>query len=193
MLVYAAAIPPLPVRQQLLSVVRSADLTGRQFDPVAAGDMHLPIAGFGNLPQGEVRRLVAELRRESTGWGAAPRLRFDGATALEWEGDRSVWARLAGEVDALTAITRRIPTTVQRLGLFIDRRRFRPLLEVATITAATTADRLESLVRELGGPGPDWVLEEITLLRPNYQRSGKADSSWLPLETLPLEAPAALD
>ncbi|NUS51963.1 MAG: hypothetical protein HOQ22_13120, partial [Nocardioidaceae bacterium] len=125
----------------------------------------LPITGFGNVTLGDSHRLASALRTEASGWGR-PRLRFSGGTALEWRGDESVWAKLDGDLDALSTIGRGVPQIVQRLGFFVDRRQFRPWLAVGEITTDTTAPYLEALVAALEGfEGQPWTVEGISLMK----------------------------
>jgi 2'-5' RNA ligase len=141
---------------------------------VPVEDMHIPITGFGNLALPEVRRLSSMLRAAAPEWGAPPLLRFGGATALEWPEDRSVWLKLQGEVEELTGVARSIPETVRKLGLFVDRRRFRPWLAVGSITPFTTGEYLEHLVAYLDGcQGPDWRPSGISLLRMCWGTAGE--------------------
>ena len=114
---------------------------------------------------GDSVQLANALRAEAVTWGR-PELHFAGGAALEWPGDESVWAKLAGDLDTLTAIGRGVPKTVQRLGFFVDRRQFRPWLPVGTITDATTAPFLERLVDALEAfQGQKWTLEAVTLFK----------------------------
>ena len=110
--------------------------------------MYLPLTGFGNVTLGDSVHLTKALRTEALTW-APPTMHIAGGTALEFKGDESVWAKLDGDIDALNTIGRGVPQIVQRLGFFVDRRQFRPWLEVGTITDATTAPYLQAVVDAL--------------------------------------------
>ena len=202
MLVHGAIIPPRPVLDALAEVVRSvpdpvADATvapqkgllgrlGRRRDesegaPVTApppmlehvgpDSMQLPITGFGNLTTNDARRLVDTLREAAAGW-SAPHVRFAGGAALDYPGDWSVWAKLDGDVDALSAMARAVTQSVERLGYFVDRRQFRPMLSVATVTPATTGPFLESVVGALDTfRGDEWTAE-ISLTKEAFVEGG---------------------
>lgn len=184
MLLSAAVIPPLSVRQELAALIAGAG-SAHELDQVPAEDMQISLAGFRNLAQGDAVRLAQTMREAAAGWDA-PLLRFAGATALEWPSDRSVWVTLGGEVDQLSEIARRVPQVAQQLGLFLDRRRFRPWLEVGSVNAATTGPYLEKLVATLDGFGADWPLGTVSLLCPRWDRPGSAEGMWDVFEELEL-------
>ena len=177
MFLFAAVVPPESVREWVSAAVDAAGgagPAGNELERVPVEAMRMPITGFGNLALPEVRRLSATLRATVREWEAAPLVRFSGATALEWPEDRSVWLKLQGEVDELTQIARSIPSAVRNLGLLVDRRRFRPWLEVGSITPFTTAEYLEHLVAELDrSEGPEWRLPAISLLRMRWGAPGE--------------------
>jgi len=50
----------------------------------------------------------------------------------------------------LTGIARQVPTAVEQLGFFVDRRGFRPWVAVGNVTATTTPPFLTRLVETLG-------------------------------------------
>jgi 2'-5' RNA ligase len=129
--------------------------------------LHLPITGFGNLTTNDAHRLVEAVREAAAGW-TAPTVRFAGGTALDFPGDWSVWAKLEGDVDELMAVTRGVPQSVERLGYFVDRRQFRPMLSVATVTPATTGPFLEEVVGALDAfRGEEWTVE-ISLTKETF-------------------------
>jgi 2'-5' RNA ligase len=127
--------------------------------------MYLPLTGFGNVTLGDSVQLVEALRTEAATW-TPPTVHLAGGTALEFRGDESVWAKIAGDVDGLQMIGRTVPQVVQRLGFFVDRRQFRPWLAVGTITEATTAPYLEGVVARLEAfSGRPWVIDTVTVMR----------------------------
>ena len=137
--------------------------------------MYLPIAGFGNVTLGDSVKLAKALRDEVATWGR-PRVQCSGGAALEFSGDESVWVKLDGDVDALMSVARAVPTTVQRLGFFVDRRQFRPWLSVGTITGSTTAPYLERLVAALDEfRGEPWNVEAVHLMKSQPDTDQKDD------------------
>ena len=140
--------------------------TGPLLDLVPPARMHIPIAKFGNLALIDATRLTDAIEAQAAGW-ASPRLHLSGGVALEPEGDNSVWVELGGDVDALNALTHGVVRTAQGLQLFVDRRAFRPHLQLGTINERTTAEYLEQLVAELQDyQGPSWWQANVILAIP---------------------------
>jgi RNA 2',3'-cyclic 3'-phosphodiesterase len=146
--------------------------------------MHIPIASFGNVTLGDSTRLVDVLRETAATW-SRPEVRFAGAAALEFPGDESIWATLAGDVDGLMVIGRGVPDVGKRLGFFVDRRVFRPWLSVGTITDETTAPYLERLVAAIEGwEGRLWTVDAVWLMR--RPAEAVASDAYEEMERLPL-------
>ena len=128
----------------------------------------MPITDFGYLASGDARRL-AEVVGSALEELAAPTVRIHGGSALVDDDDRCVWAELTGDEDmlsALGAIARRVVSAVEPLGLFRDRRQFKPRLAVATITDATTVDHLETVLAALAAyTSEPWALDEVALFQ----------------------------
>ncbi len=165
MRIFAALVPPEPVRNEVAAVVASVDPGTPELAAVPAGDLRMPLTHFGNVAQHDFLQMVQILRHDAERW-PRPELRFSGSAALEFDGDRSVWSRAEGDLDALFTVSRNLPVSVKRLGFLVDRRRFRPWLSVGTITEATTAPYLERLVAALDGYKSDlWTLDRISIVR----------------------------
>ena len=134
---------------------------------VPVTDMKLPITGFGNLTRTDVHRVTETIREGAAEWRASS-VRIAGGTALDFPGDWCVWAKLDGDVDELATIARGVPQAVERLGFFVDRRKFRPMLSVATVTSSTTGPFLEQVVDALEAfRGDEWPVE-ISLLKETF-------------------------
>lgn len=177
----AAMIPPQSAVDELAALVRSVSDDERQFEAVPAGWMHLPVTRFGNVTSGEVSRIVEALRQAAAEW-TPPRLRFAGAVALEWPGGEEMRAALSGDVDGLTAIARQVPTAVEKLGLFVDRRGFRPWVSVGRVTATTTLPFLTRVVETVGAySGPEWWMTHLSVVRKSWV---KADGMACPFEVI---------
>ena len=127
---------------------------------------------------------MSALRGAAKEWGA-PRIRVSGATALVGSGDRSVWAKLDGDLDGLGVVARGVPQIASRLQIFVDRRRFRPLVELGSITDDTTAEYLEALVAALQAiDGEWWVQSTLSIQRPTLSELGQPSTETV--EELPL-------
>jgi 2'-5' RNA ligase len=145
--------------------------TAPMLERVPPDRMVLPITGFGNLTTNDARRLVETLREAAAGW-SVPRLRLAGGAALDYPGDWSVWARLEGDLEAVAAIAQGVTQTVERLGYFVDRRQFRPMLSVATVTPATTGPFVQSVVDALEAfRGEEWTAE-VSLTKETFVEGG---------------------
>ncbi|MCW2754044.1 MAG: hypothetical protein JWQ32_1455 [Marmoricola sp.] len=188
MLVNGALVPPRAALDELADVVRSvrrrveivapapAPRFGRRppvqvptepleppLEDVALAILRLPITGFGNVTSGDAHKIIETIAAAAAEW-MPPTVCFTGGAALEFPGDRSVWAKLAGDLDALSEIARGVPQCVERLGFFVDRRVFRPMLSIATVTNATIAADLETVVAALDAfRGQDWIVDSIIL------------------------------
>jgi 2'-5' RNA ligase len=165
MRLFAAIVPPEPVRAELFSAVNAVAVGTAQLDIIPVDSMRLPITSFGNVTQRDCDQMLRALVREAVQW-PRPTVRFSGSAALEFEGDRSVWSRVDGDLDSLFTVGRGVPSAVKRLGFLVDRRRFRPWLAVGTITETTSAAYLERLVAALDEfTGQLWTLESLSIIR----------------------------
>ncbi len=145
--------------------------------------MYLPLTSFGNVTLGDSVSLARALREEALTW-ERPTVHLAGGTALEFPGDESVWAKLAGDLDGLNVIGRGVPQVVQRLGFFVDRRAFRAWLPVGTITDTTSAPHLQRVVDALDTfRGQSWTIESISLMK-RLPEEGK--DSFEEMERMPL-------
>jgi hypothetical protein len=112
---------------------------------------------------------------------------------LEWPGDQCVWVKTGGDVERFTDMARRVPGVVQSLGLFVDRRSFRPWMPVGCITAETTAPYLERLVAALdAAEGPEWELTGLSLLRRRWSDDEADADPFEEMEFLELKAGASV-
>jgi RNA 2',3'-cyclic 3'-phosphodiesterase len=187
MRLFAAIMAPESALLEVSDLVTSVGGSSTpELDAVPVDQMYLPVTHFGNVTLSDSRLLARSLRADCETWQPAD-LRFAGGTALEWQGDRSVWLKIAGDTEELLTIGRGVPRTVQRLGFFVDRRQFRPLLGVGTVTDVTTAPYLEKLVAALEGfSGLTWTVSELSLMR-RLPDSGAGESRGFEVfEQLPL-------
>ncbi len=75
-----------------------------------------------------------------------------------------LWAGLAGDVGALTALAGRLATAARTLGLPVEDRPFRPHLTLGRWRPGRPADG--TLADRLAGyEGPEWPVEEVALVR----------------------------
>jgi 2'-5' RNA ligase len=165
MRLFAAIVPPEHVRAEVADVVRTIAPETPELAMVRADKMRIFVTSFGNVSLADGVVLNQALREAAAGWRRAE-VRFHGSAALEFEGDRSVWAKLDGDVESALAIGRGVPVVIQPLGFLVDRRRFRPWLSVGSITDATTLPYLERLTGALEEhKGSTWTLDTLTVFK----------------------------
>jgi 2'-5' RNA ligase len=193
MLVHGAIVPPRAALEAVDAVVRSVrvpveqapdpagskGLRGRfgrhradveppppppaMLEHVPVADMQFPVTAFGNLTTHDTHRVTQTIKEVATDWHPAT-VRFAGGTALDFPGDWSVWAKLEGDLDEVLAMARSVPQSVEALGFFVDRRKFRPMMSVAKVTPATTGPFLEEVVAALDAfQGEEWSAEVVLL------------------------------
>jgi 2'-5' RNA ligase len=200
MLLHGAFLPPRAAIEEVLAVVRSVappveeeapvpkGLFGRRhkhrsegpavlpdpLDLLVADSMSLPITGFGNLTTNDAYAIAAAISAAAGSW-EAPTVRLAGGAALDFPGDWNVWAKVTGETDALATIARGVVHEVEPLGFFVDRRKFRPMLAVAKVTAATTGPYLEEIVAALDAfEGQEWVVQDVVITALSTATGGPA-------------------
>lgn len=126
-------------------------------------DMALPVATFGNVTNADARGVAKALTEAAREW-SQPSLYFSGASVVDAPQDRTVWVRLMGDVAALTDIARGVPQSVERLGFFVDRRRFHQFVPVVTAASDTSDEELAPIVAALDSfRGKTWHMDAITL------------------------------
>lgn len=165
MRLYAALVPPPRVRDELADLVASVAPGTRELTPVPPEAMRIPVTNFGNVTLSDSLRLLEVLRDSARKW-PRPTVHCSGSAALEFQGDRSVWSRVDGDLDDLLEVGRGVPKVVQPLGFLVDRRKFRPWISVGTITEDTTLPFLEKLTGVLDGfSGTPWSVDTLTVFK----------------------------
>ncbi|HET7069552.1 MAG TPA: hypothetical protein VFI40_01900 [Nocardioides sp.] len=129
----------------------------------------VPVTDFGHLASGDARRVVDAVTAACAELPPGPTVRISGGAALVDPDDRSVWAELAAsdeDVSAMRAVAQTIVSAVQPLGLFCDRRQFKPRFPIATITDATTVEHLEQVLAALAAYTSDpWTVGEVAVVQ----------------------------
>jgi 2'-5' RNA ligase len=140
--------------------------TGPLLDLLPSVQMHLPIAKFGNLAHADSVRLGDTMEVQAKTW-ESPRLHLSGGVAMKPEDDTAVWVGVAGDIEALHAVTRGVTAVAQGLQLFVDRRVFRPHVQLGTTNPRSTPEYLEQLVAELEAfESTSWWQTTVSLLSP---------------------------
>ncbi|MGN6783215.1 MAG: 2'-5' RNA ligase family protein [Marmoricola sp.] len=165
----ASSAPPALERRGLFGRARPAPAPAvpreEEVLAVPAGQLHVPVAAFGNLPTGEVLRL-GDVLEESVAAARAADLCIAGLAPEEPD---AAAVALDGDVDGLTSVARSVSGTVEGLGLFIDRRRFRPAVVVARarlVGGVGAAGELSRLRAAMGSyRSAPWTMDHLSLLR----------------------------
>jgi 2'-5' RNA ligase len=178
--------PPRPRRGTLQRLAgRPVQVAESPADPVPAfslipaGRLNLPIAGFGNVAMGDAIRVAESLQEDAEQW-ATPTVHFEGATVHESGARRSVALTLHGEVGELQSVARAVTQCVQRRGFRFDRRKFQPLLEVATIGEKATPSQVMSFLNALEGfHGEPWTIDHVSLLKRSFDTASMDSMEYL--------------
>jgi 2'-5' RNA ligase len=175
----AAAAADGPAASRLQTILRRTSRGARsagpggpgdssRLDVIPAGDLSIPVAGFGFVTGGDTLRLTAALKAAAAEI-ARPTVHFAGGAALEFDGDLNVWVRIAGDINGLREAARGITKVVEPLGFYVDRRKFRPLMAVGTVNDATSAPYLQGFIDALDAfSGQEWELDHVHLMRLSY-------------------------
>jgi 2'-5' RNA ligase len=157
MMLNAALVPPDWVQEEVdLLTTRVASILGGLED-VAVRPYLLPITGFGNLTSFDARRVLEALVAALGDVREPPMIRFSAPTIAP---DGTVRLGISGDVDALADLAGFVPMAVERLRLYVDRRRFWPGLTIGRTDApASSLDGLRGWI------GSDWRASTLSLLR----------------------------
>lgn len=201
MIVHGAIAPPRAALEELLDRVAAIEsappvepaqhgflrrrTTAVSAAPEAAvdihpvGSIHLRVAGFGNLTTGDVLSLTQALKAAAAAW-TAPRVFFAGGAFVP--GERQIWATLQGDLDGLNAVARSVGMSVERLGLFVDRRKFQPSVEIGIARPSATDSDIARVIDVLNGfRGQEWTVGGLELLTQTFDGPR---SDWRQLELI---------
>lgn len=135
---------------------------------IAEDHLNVPIAGFGNVTMRDAMLIVGALKEEGVRW-ATPTVHFAGATVQEIGSHSCVVMKLEGEVAELQTVARAVTQSVQRLGLRFDRRKFLPLIPVATIGQMATSAEFTGILNALEDfQGEPWTVDHVSLMKRSF-------------------------
>jgi hypothetical protein len=134
--------------------------------------MNTLIVKFGNLSTSDATGLADALTLRAAEW-SSPRLRLAGGFVLQQDGRTSVWTGLTGDLDEVRDVIRGVAHVAQGLHMFVDRRIFRPDIQLATANRRTTTDYLDAVLAELDTfESNAWWQSTLTLLVPTEDGPG---------------------
>lgn len=184
----ALQTPPAPPRrwwQRRPPTVDPADVRV-PLDVLPADKVVLTVARFGNLTNPDAHRLTDALLAAAVEW-ARPTVRVGGASLWETSRIDQLGLDLSGDVDTLAQIARDVRSTAQALGLFLDRRDFRPSMAIAPLPVAGEVDArptVEAVAQAMSGyAGEPWTVDHLSLLRQATDTSPLIEHAHVPLST----------
>jgi hypothetical protein len=134
--------------------------------------MNTQIVKFGNLSSSDAIELGDALAERAAEW-SSPRLRLAGGFVRQLDGRTSVWTGITGDVEEVRDVIRGVSHVAQGLHMFVDRRMFRPEIQLATANQRTTPDYLDAVVAELETfESNAWWQSTLTLLVPTEDGPG---------------------
>ncbi|MFC9302642.1 RNA 2',3'-cyclic phosphodiesterase [Streptomyces albidoflavus] len=161
---FVAVVPPDAVLAELRRATAALDaLPGAgRLRPTEAGGRHVTLAFLGACDPGRLDGLAARLARAAHRTAPFP-LALRGAGHF---GDRVLWARPDGDLDALARLAERVRAAATRAGLPPDAEHaFRPHLTLARVRPGPPlrlAPFAEALAQLAAGP---WQADEVRLVR----------------------------
>jgi|GEM_PF-5235927 len=165
MLLRAAVVPPAEAVDELWAATRAL----RQVPGVKSvprDQLEIPITAFGNLLPPDCARL-ARLMRTAFEGAEAPVVWFHG---LRLEEEATIALGLAGDVEPVADLARFVPEAAENMRLYVDRRRFRPMIQFATAGPHTSpAMLMPALELLLDWTGSPWPLPGMSLIRTRWE------------------------
>ena len=168
MFLQAVIIPPSDVVDAVARAVAAAVPADSGLEPASRGQLNLPIAALGNVTMGDAIRVAATLRDAAADW-PAPTVRFAGATVHEFPRNQAMVLTMDGEVDELIGIARAATQCLQRRGFHFDRRKFVPMLSVATIRDTANCTQVMASLDALEAfRGQPWTVDHVSLAKRSF-------------------------
>ena len=135
--------------------------------PFVVEEGNLMIVRLGNVVPADGRRIAAALTQKCR--EIAPLvLRLGEVVALEPIGHDGIGLKVeaAGGEGALLELHRAVVSAAEEVGVFCDRRAFRPVLEVVGVTERTTEAQAQAVIDALAAcPSMTWHVDAISLRR----------------------------
>lgn len=159
-----AALMPAPAAvSHLAAALRDPSGEQDQVHWLQPAHWTVMLAAFGNVARTDMEP-ISELLSAGVAARRPLNLSLAGVVALPEPGDPHIWVDVRGDVEGLAEIAFAIPDMVRPSGFVLDRRSFRPRLQLGRVTARTTPDYLTALVDRLGNyAGPEWTARSVVL------------------------------
>ena len=148
------------------------------------GNIHLTLKFFGQLPESEVEPICQAALGVAVG---VPPLNLQVAGAGAFPNPRSprvVWVGLAGDLEPLGVLYRRLEAAFASLGHLPEGRPFHPHLTLGRVRSPAGRERLTRMLQEVDPPQcPGFRVGEMILFRSQLSPQG---STYTPLKVIPL-------
>ncbi len=172
------AIDPPPALQQELGALQQALKLGRAVRWTRAEQIHLTLKFLGEIPAQSAAELGAALRRGCE--TLAPfTLHIDGLGCFpNPKKPRIIWAGLAGDLDALRELARRVDYESITISGHSEEREFVPHLTLGRVKDVPfremqrVGQALRSVEQALPLPGTSWRVEHLALMRSELTPKG---------------------
>jgi 2'-5' RNA ligase len=159
----AALMPSSDAVSHLAAAVRDPAGEQDQVHWLRPAHWTVQLATFGNVARGDIDPIETLLATEVHALRPIE-LWLANVVALPDPGDAHIWVEVHGETDRLAGMAFSIPDWVRPSGFVLDRRSFRPRIQLGRVTARTTPAYLEALVERLGTyEGPVWTATSVVL------------------------------
>ncbi|MDZ5621802.1 hypothetical protein SFC88_13230 [Nocardioides sp. HM23] len=166
MLLRAALVPP----EEALSELWTATDALRKVPgttPVPPEHLDIPIVSFGNLLPPDCDRLAGVLRSAFEG-AEGPVVRFQDVTL---EDETTVVVALGGDTGPVADLARFVPEAAERLGLYVDRRRFSLQIMLASVAPTSSPTLLSGALACLEDwTGSPWSVPGLSLIRTRWSQ-----------------------
>lgn len=159
----ASIRPPWHIVAHLESVVRPERATDTELAWTYPAHWRIHLAGFGDIARADVPDLCEHVA-ERVAELPAPRLWFESIAADDDNPADGLWVGVAGETAVVGALAAAIPGWVRSFGLLLDRRAYRPRVQLARVGHRVTPGHVREIADRLDGyRGRSWVSDCVTL------------------------------
>jgi 2'-5' RNA ligase len=159
----ASLVPPRDAASHLAAALRDSNGEQDQIAWLPPEHWTLHVARFGSLSRHD-KDQIFELLADEIAAVPPVELWLEGILPLPEDGDNAVWVGVHGQTDLVAEIANAIPAIVKQAGFLLDRRAFRPRIQLGKVTMRTTLPYLEHLVARLGDyQGSPWTANAVVL------------------------------
>jgi RNA 2',3'-cyclic 3'-phosphodiesterase len=169
---FVAVYPPQAALAHLAAVVAGthlgrAEAAGVNVRLAPRDRWHVTLAFLGEVDPARVPDARDALGKAVAGWqAAAPRLRLAGGGRFGRGRFTIVWTGIAGDLAALTDLSKAVRRQLKRARLPFDPKPLRPHLTLARPSGRLGPTEVAADLATLGGyQGPPWSVDELRLVR----------------------------